>query len=258
MARVHPLSGRSPAARGVLRIWRREVGKKPKRVRRIGRTADPDSRRLPRRGEGHGWPESIPSSAAPRPQGAFCVSGGGRSERSARGFEGSAGLPIRPRSRAPGRRWRSRADRRGAAIGLDHRGRRNARRIPRLAQPGRGAVQGDLFGGRSWRRWRRCRMRSGRRWTEGWGAACWPPLQCSGYNSRPCPAPRHRRFPWWPRRPLATLGRKPRQGRKAATVSIDAGAEASWRGHRHLHAPTNSRRFATRARGDGAGLRCSR
>src|SRR5690606_36665280 len=32
-------------------------------------------------------------------------------------------------------------------------------------------------------------------------------------------------------RPLATLGRKPRQGRKAATVSIDAGAEASWRGH---------------------------
>src|SRR5690606_5049068 len=36
---------------------------------------------------------------------------------------------------------------------------------------------------------------------------------------------------WWPRRPLATLGRKPRQGRKAATVSIDAGAEASWRGH---------------------------
>src|SRR5690606_8913758 len=39
---------------------------------------------------------------------------------------------------------------------------------------------------------------------------------------------------WWPRRPLATLGRKPRQGRKAATVSIDAGAEASWRGHRHV------------------------
>ena len=39
---------------------------------------------------------------------------------------------------------------------------------------------------------------------------------------------------WWPRRPLATLGRKPRQGRKAATVSIDAGAEASWRGHRHF------------------------
>src|SRR5690606_14601505 len=38
--------------------------------------------------------------------------------------------------------------------------------------------------------------------------------------------------PWWPRRPLATLGRKPRQGRKAATVSIDAGAEVSWRGHR--------------------------
>ena len=35
---------------------------------------------------------------------------------------------------------------------------------------------------------------------------------------------------WWPRRPLATLGRKPRQGRKAATVSIDAGAEVSRRG----------------------------
>ena len=41
---------------------------------------------------------------------------------------------------------------------------------------------------------------------------------------------------WWPRRPLATLGRKPRQGRKAATVSIDAGAEVSRRGHRLFHA----------------------
>ena len=39
-------------------------------------------------------------------------------------------------------------------------------------------------------------------------------------------------FLWWPRRPLATLGRKSRQGRKAATVSIDAGAEVSRRGHR--------------------------
>ena len=37
---------------------------------------------------------------------------------------------------------------------------------------------------------------------------------------------------WWPRRPLATLDRKLRQGRKAATVSIDAGAEVSRRGHR--------------------------
>src|SRR5690606_25686969 len=36
--------------------------------------------------------------------------------------------------------------------------------------------------------------------------------------------------PWWPCRPLATLGRKPRQGRKAATVSIDAGAEVSRQG----------------------------
>jgi hypothetical protein len=44
-------------------------------------------------------------------------------------------------------------------------------------------------------------------------------------------------FLWWPRRPLATLGRKPRQGRKAATVSIDAGAEVSRRGHRHFDAP---------------------
>src|SRR5690606_13497114 len=35
---------------------------------------------------------------------------------------------------------------------------------------------------------------------------------------------------WRPRRPLATLGRKSRQGRKAATVSIDAGAEVSRRG----------------------------
>ena len=45
-------------------------------------------------------------------------------------------------------------------------------------------------------------------------------------------------FLWWPRRPLATLGRKSRQGRKAATVSIDAGAEVSRRGHRlfgHSH-----------------------
>ncbi|GEM_PF-2787814 len=42
--------------------------------------------------------------------------------------------------------------------------------------------------------------------------------------------------PWWPRRPLATLGRKSRQGRKAATVSIDAGAEVSRRG-RHLFGP---------------------
>ncbi len=41
---------------------------------------------------------------------------------------------------------------------------------------------------------------------------------------------------WWPRRPLATLGRKSRQGRKAATVSIDAGAEVSRRG-RHLFGP---------------------
>ena len=50
----------------------------------------------------------------------------------------------------------------------------------------------------------------------------------------------HRRTsssPWWPRRPLATLGRKLRQGRKAATVSTDAGAEVSRRGHRHSWAP---------------------
>lgn len=39
---------------------------------------------------------------------------------------------------------------------------------------------------------------------------------------------------WWPRRPLATLDRKLRQGRKAATVSVDAGAEVSRRGHRHF------------------------
>ncbi len=51
---------------------------------------------------------------------------------------------------------------------------------------------------------------------------------------------------WWPRRPLATLDRKPRQGRKAATVSVDAGAEASRRGHRHSWAsPMNPKvRFA--------------
>lgn len=36
---------------------------------------------------------------------------------------------------------------------------------------------------------------------------------------------------WWPRRSLATLDRKSRQGRKAATVSIDAGAEVNRRGH---------------------------
>lgn len=43
-------------------------------------------------------------------------------------------------------------------------------------------------------------------------------------------------FLWWPCRPLATLGRKLRQGRKAATVLIDAGAEASRQGHRLFHA----------------------
>ena len=42
---------------------------------------------------------------------------------------------------------------------------------------------------------------------------------------------------WWPRRPLATLGRKLRQGRKAATVLTDAGAEVSRRGHRPFWAP---------------------
>lgn len=39
---------------------------------------------------------------------------------------------------------------------------------------------------------------------------------------------------WWPRRSLATLDRKSRQGRKAATVSIDAGAEVNRRGHHPL------------------------
>src|SRR3546814_5901806 len=48
---------------------------------------------------------------------------------------------------------------------------------------------------------------------------------------------------WWPRRPLATLDRKLRQGRKAATVSIDAGAEVSRRGHR-LSGPAADRRSA--------------
>ena len=58
---------------------------------------------------------------------------------------------------------------------------------------------------------------------------------------------------WWPRRPLATLDRKPRQGRKAATVSIDAGAEASRRGHRHSRLPHiqhTTRRFVV-TRSDG-------
>ena len=50
---------------------------------------------------------------------------------------------------------------------------------------------------------------------------------------------------WWPRRPLATLGRKSRQGRKAATVSTDAGAEVSWRGHRPFRAaPGTAQDFA--------------
>src|SRR3546814_10711485 len=44
-------------------------------------------------------------------------------------------------------------------------------------------------------------------------------------------------------RPLATLDRKLRQGRKAATVSIDAGAEVSRRGHR-LSGPAADRRSA--------------
>lgn len=67
---------------------------------------------------------------------------------------------------------------------------------------------------------------------------------------------------WWPRRPLATLDRKPRQGRKAATVSVDAGAEVSRRGHRHFHALHENpkdllftlpsrRRFIRISRGDG-------
>jgi len=44
---------------------------------------------------------------------------------------------------------------------------------------------------------------------------------------------------WWPRRPLATLDRKSRQGRKAATVSVDAGAEVSRRGHRLFGGPVS-------------------
>ncbi len=76
---------------------------------------------------------------------------------------------------------------------------------------------------------------------------------------------------WWPRRPLATLGRKPRQGRKAATVSIDAGAEVSRRGY-HPSTTTNdqprsqaaaaptrkqqpSRRVIRSGRGDGIEIR---
>ncbi len=56
---------------------------------------------------------------------------------------------------------------------------------------------------------------------------------------------------WWPRRPLATLGRKPRQGRKAATVSIDAGAEVSRRGHRLFCTGVRS---LCMARGSGPGV----
>src|SRR5690606_8513287 len=81
---------------------------------------------------------------------------------------------------------------------------------------------------------------------------------------------RARRFPWWPRRPLATLDRKLRQGRKAATVLIDAGAEASWRGRLHSGRQCRMRhrigqrdrlagtRHAVAARADGLaiGLAC--
>jgi hypothetical protein len=57
---------------------------------------------------------------------------------------------------------------------------------------------------------------------------------------------------WWPRRPLATLDRKPRQGRKAATVSVDAGAEVSRRGHRHFHASHGNPKIrSSRCRRDG-------
>ena len=56
---------------------------------------------------------------------------------------------------------------------------------------------------------------------------------------------------WWPRRPLATLGRKPRQGRKAATVSIDAGAEVSRRGHRLFRASHEKPCFASQTMGPG-------
>ncbi len=55
---------------------------------------------------------------------------------------------------------------------------------------------------------------------------------------------------WWPRRPLATLGRKLRQGRKAATVSIDAGAEVSRRG-RHPFPENTSARQMRSLRPDG-------
>ncbi len=59
---------------------------------------------------------------------------------------------------------------------------------------------------------------------------------------------------WWPRRPLATLGRKPRQGRKAATVSIDAGAEVSRRGHRLHLFPDFTRTACTRVAYPGCAL----
>lgn len=60
---------------------------------------------------------------------------------------------------------------------------------------------------------------------------------------------------WWPRRPLATLDRKPRQGRKAATVSVDAGAEVSRRGHRHFRASHGNPKVRSANLGPGF-MRC--
>ena len=69
------------------------------------------------------------------------------------------------------------------------------------------------------------------------GCGLWRIARCFPWSVNWLPSGRPTSL-WWPRRPLATLGRKPRQGRKAATVSIDAGAEVSRRGHRlfgHSH-----------------------
>ena len=74
-----------------------------------------------------------------------------------------------------------------------------------------------------------------------------PPASCSRRAQR-----MRSKSLWWPRRPLATLGRKPRQGRKAATVSTDAGAEVSRRGHRHFQCcALEIPRFAAQILGPG-------
>ena len=100
--------------------------------------------------------------------------------------------------------------------------------LPRVASPLYRKSSGSRFPGQ--RRLRPRPTRAGAH-SPAWKTIGAAPARWARMPAHPGRAMRGPR-PWWPRRPLATLGRKPRQGRKAATVSIDAGAEASRRGRR--------------------------